>query len=57
MGRRVIAPLLVRKSEDRRIYEEFDFSQVAEVQPVKKVAEDDIAILWVEMIMAPRTFL
>jgi hypothetical protein len=37
----------MRKIEDRRIYEEFDFSQVAEVWPVKKVAEDDIPILYV----------
>jgi hypothetical protein len=57
MARKVLAPLLMRKIEDRCIYEEFDFSQVAEVQLVRKVAEDDIPILWVEMIIVPCTFL
>jgi hypothetical protein len=56
LARKVFAPLLERKIEDRRVYEEFDFSQVAEVQPVKKVTEDDIAILWVEMIVVRALF-
>jgi hypothetical protein len=53
----LFALFLERKMEDRRIYEEFDFSQVAEVCRVKRVAEDDIPILWVVMIVNPRTFL
>jgi hypothetical protein len=47
MYTKLFAPLLERQIEDRRIYEEFDFSQVAEVRPVRKVAEHNMPILYV----------